>query len=124
MTATTATYEITKTPLAAEQYRTTIEITETTNELDIELFVFSVEGDVYVSVATRYDLETYPLTKDEAINAGLPYYRGGAVARDYPTVEGAEAFIAQTISRINYLCLSIDRVAQPFTGTSTGTVPA
>lgn len=124
MTDTTATYTVTRTPLAAESYRTLIEVTATTNGLDVELFVFETQGDVFVSVATRYTLESAPADKQTAIDDGNPYYRAASVQRDYPSVQSAEAFVAATISRIEYLCKSIDLVAMPFTGTDTGTVPA
>jgi hypothetical protein len=123
MPPTTVTYEVTKEPLGAEQYRTTVEITETTNALDIELFVFETSSDAYVSVATRYTLESTPNSKAQAETDGNPYYRGAIVLKDHPTVEAADAYLTATLSRIQYLCLSIDRVAMPFTGTETGTVP-
>lgn len=123
MTDTTATYVVSKTPLGAQQYRAVIEVTETTNALDIELFVFETASDAFVSVATRYALEAYPNTKQQAIDDGTPYYRGATVLRDYPTVEGVEAFVRAAIERISYLCLSIDRIAMPFTATDTGIAP-
>lgn len=123
MTATTADFAITRTPLGAEQYRVVISITGTTNALDSELFVFETSSDAYVSVATRYTLETAPVGKQAAIDAGSAYYRGAQVLRDSTSVEAADVFVQATIARISYLCLSIDRTAQPFTGTDVGTAP-
>ncbi len=123
MTATTATYSVSKTPLGAEQYRVVIEITGTTNALDLELFVFETSSDAYVSVATRYTLELMPNDKQDAIDDGDPYYRGTTVLRDFRSVESADTFINETIGRISHLCVSLDRAAAPFAGTEVGTAP-
>lgn len=123
MPPTTVTYLVTRSAPGAESYRAVIEITGTTNDLDRELFVFETYGGLYVSVATRMTLEQVPRTQQEAADLHYPYFRGTTVQRDYPNVEGADAFIAQTLTRLTALCKSIDKVAMPFGGTEAGTLP-
>lgn len=120
---TTATYVVTTTAIGAEKYRAVIEITDTTNALDRELFVFDTIGGAFASVATRYTLETAPIGQQAAIDGQAPYFRESSVLREFSSVEGAEAFVEQSLARLGALCRSIDKVAFPFGGSMTGTVP-
>jgi len=123
VTATTVNYNVSRTAIGAEQYRAVIEITSTTNGLELELFVFDTATDAFVCVATPYQLEVIPNNKPDAITGGDLYYRGSTVLRDFTGTYGAQQFIEGTVQRISYLCVAIDRAAFPYTGTTTGEAP-
>ncbi len=102
-------------------YRVQVDIIDITN-IDFDVLVFDTEHDTFSRVATVYDLETYPASKEEAARRSIDYYRGRGAQVDYYTLRDATGFEAITRSRLKLLAVSYSSVVDAFSGTSYATV--
>lgn len=69
-----------------------------------ELFVYDVSEDRFDHVATVYDLNTYPTSRDGAVNAGVVFYRRATMEACYSTQAIAQAaadHVKDRLQRVN-----------------------
>lgn len=92
--------------------------------VELQLFVYTVEPDVFSHVATPYDLEQYPDNKADAISEGLTHYRRVDATKTFERLDVAEDFISGMQSRVRWLANVLDRIRETFTGEQTTTYTA
>ena len=123
---TTITLKLTRTIIAGDAgdaYRVLAEIVATEG-VPLTLFVNTVEPDAYSHIATMTDLQSWPESREEAINLGLDYYRRLDARRDFTTVTDALHFIRVVREQLNYLATTNDDLATEFVGTDTTVIPS
>ena len=67
------------------------------------VFVFKVVNDAFDHYASPVDIERYPTNKDDAIAAGLVFYRRASVERDWDSVHAMNSDLFITVERIQGL---------------------
>jgi len=72
-------------------------------DIDFDVFVFNVLDDGFSHIATVYDLETWPTTKDAALEAGLQSYRGRGVELNFSSPLEATTFETNATYRLRVL---------------------
>lgn len=92
--------------------------------IELQLFVYEVETDVFSHVATPRDIDQFPNNKADALAEGTTHYRGLSVMKDFERLDVAEDFIAAVQSRIQWLANAYDRIQDVFTGEQTITYTA
>lgn len=81
-------------------YTVEIEVTQAEG-IPAELFVFDTSSDEFSSVALVGDLQSWPATKESAIQLGLDFYRSATLQRIFLDKEKAAAFSADVQRRLN-----------------------
>ena len=71
--------------------------------IDINVLVFDEEHTTFSHVASVYDMESYPADRAQAHAAGLQFFRGRGVSREFTTMAEAVYFENITESRLNIL---------------------
>ena len=98
------------------------DVIESAQGIDKELFVYRIGAteadDVYVRVATVYDLLTYPKTRAAALAAAPPLalYRKDEVIKTFDNAVTAGDFALNIKSRLYAVCTAYQRRAQEFLG--------
>lgn len=92
------------------------------HEIPQKVFVFNVETGEFDHVATVWDLQSYPFTKDEAILEHIPYYLASECSREYPDIQSALDFTSYVYSRIEWLVRDYKDATGVFTGVLTHSV--
>ena len=87
--------------------------------VDRNIFVFNAETDDFEHVATPWDLDNTPTSKQTALDTGVDYYRLSEVTKDNDTVDDASTFASYTLERISALARAYESVATEFAGTDT-----
>lgn len=103
-----------------ESFETRINVTDSSN-IGMDVFVFDTETAAFSHVATVFDYETYPATRDSASAMNLPFYRGRSILRTDSRLVKAEEFETLTKSRITILCRQWDIVRSDFATAETVT---
>ncbi len=121
---TTVSIEISENPSIPSENLYAVElIAINSTGIELEVFVFDVEYDKFVSVATPYDMRAWPVSKAPAAAAGLNFYRARGVLRTFPNVEDATAFQTGSRQRITMLVNAWQTVVDSFSTPDTYTVP-
>ena len=103
-----------------DTYKVSAEVIETTN-IPPEVFVFDVEHETFSHVATVFDLESFPESKEDAIAAELGFYRSQSVTREFSDVALATFFEDVTRNRLKTLADHWNTVQEEFIGEETVT---
>lgn len=111
----TATFSKTTT---SEGFQTYVEIINAVG-IGMDVLVFKVEDDSFSHVATVFDYETYPASKDAAAAMNLVYYRSRALTRIDSAIVGAAEFETITRGRLKSLAVAWDDAANDFEGSET-----
>jgi hypothetical protein len=85
----------------------------------LALFVNDVDPDDYSRIASLYDLNAYPESRNEAINLGLDYYRRPDATQDYDSLEDALHFAAVVKQQLGYLAMTVAEAQDAFPGSET-----
>ena len=120
MTVTIKTYITRETP-SENLFRVNVSIIDATN-IDIHVLVFDVEHNVFSHVATVYDMESYPADRSQAHTAGLQFYRGIGVTKEFYTVAEAIYFENVTKQRLQILSTSWEQRISEFSGSEYVTI--
>jgi hypothetical protein len=78
------------------------------NGIPTELFVFDTSSDAFSSVALLWDIESWPPSKDEAVQKQLDFYRGNSCERTFTNKEKAAAFAADLQRRLQAVRIDWD----------------
>ena len=89
--------------------------------IDRNVFVFNTETEEFEHVATPWDMENTPGTRQEAILGDINYYRLSAVVKDFELVTVASEFAAYTLGRLSALAREYEIVGETFEGSGTYT---
>lgn len=95
-------YEITRSLPASGVYAVEFRVTSADN-IERELFVFDTQYQAFVGVATVYGMNNYLPSRDQAIAAGLDFFRAIGVVRTFTTIADADSFVSVTRSRLEAL---------------------
>lgn len=95
-------YEIKEEIAGTEQYPVRVEVLDA-QYIESAIFVFDVEHQAFIGVATPFDMITYPATREAAQEANLDYFRASGVLRTFDTISSATDFSTITASRIESL---------------------
>ena len=87
-------------------------------QIDPEIFVLSTEDDSFNHVATVWDMQTYPNTKQEAQATGSPFYRVTQAVVDYENENTAVSAASYTLARVDALAREYQVVNEGFLGTT------
>jgi hypothetical protein len=87
---------------AENRYVVNVSIIDAIN-IDINVLMFDEEHNTFSHVATVYDMETYPVSRAAAHDAGLQFYRARGVSREFTTVAEAVYFENVTETRLKQL---------------------
>lgn len=87
--------------------------------IDRNIFVFNTETEVFEHVATPWDIDNRPISRDQAILDDSNYYRLAAATKDHSTVDEATEFAAYTLSRISSLAQDYELTSSTFEGSAT-----
>jgi hypothetical protein len=90
-----------------------------TEGLPLQLFVNRVEPDAYSHIATVTDIQDYPADRNEAINAGLDFYRRPDATKTYSQVGDANHFAHVVREQLTYLVSAYSSVEAEFAGQDT-----
>lgn len=88
-------------------------------DIDRSIFVFDVATQVFDHVAYPYDMENYPDNRNDALTAGIDYYRLDSARVSYgddPSIATDAA--AFTLVRVDRLAKQYEDVIQDFEGSS------
>jgi hypothetical protein len=116
-------YQIEKSNPSSDVYRVSFEVIDVQN-IPAAIFVFDAEHDEFLHVASTYDINNWPASREEALAANKIFYRRNAVVRDLSSVGSATYFDTVTRSRILVLVKSWNKNIEFFTGTDTILVSA
>jgi hypothetical protein len=100
---------------APEVYRVRTRVTYVVG-IDPNVFVYATEENTFSHVAFPYDMETYPSTRQAALDAGLGYHRQQEAVKDYGDVTTAIDAAAYVLSRLDTLALTMVRADTEFVG--------
>jgi len=98
------------------QYRVKFTVIEAIG-ITPDVFVYDTEHNVFLNVASVYDMESYPADRATAQTAGLRVYRASAVERTYQTVRGATGFEIITRNRLKILVTEWNSISATYPGT-------
>jgi len=88
--------------------------------IEMDVFVFDVETQYYSRVATIYDMHSYPVQEQAAIDAGLSYYRHRMFEASFASAAEATYFTNVVQSRLQTLVADTENISVAFvTGTQT-----
>jgi hypothetical protein len=102
-------------------YKVKTEVTEHT-DIEAEIFVFSTETQNFEHVATVWDMEHYPKTREEALEAHQNYYRLDEATVGYETQVTALEFAEYTVERVQFLVTDYSKAITDFEGEFTYTL--
>jgi len=111
----------TKTVEAGPVYRVLNQVTYAEN-IPSQIFVHDTETEEFVHVATVWDLQTYPFTRDEAISGLIPYYLAAQCTKDYSDIQSALDFTAHVYSRVEWLVRDYETANDVFEGVLTHSI--
>jgi len=113
----TVTIEIkqTNTVIEGPLYQVDTEVLRAEN-IEAEIFVLSTEDDSFNHVATTWDMQTYPNTKQQAQAEGSPFYRVTQAVVPYDTVDTAVTAASYTLVRVDSLVRDYQTVNDDFIG--------
>lgn len=109
-----------RTVLEGPAYQVDTDVVRTQN-IDQNIFVFNTTTDAFEYVATAFDMQTYPNTKNQAELDGKAYYRGKQAVVQYDDESVATEAAAYTLARTQHLAREYQTVSQDFVGTITRT---
>ena len=89
--------------------------------IDRNVFVFNTTTEEFEHVATTWDMEHLPKSKDDAALAGDGFYRLPSVTKDFDTVMTATEFAIYTRGRVAALVREYEAVSTTFEGSGTYT---
>lgn len=92
-------------------------------DIELDIFVFATDSQRFVSVATPYDMMTWPSSRAQAQSQGKKHFRARGVLRPNPTPDLAENFEAVTKSRVSMLQAQWQQVSTTYPSTEIVTVP-
>jgi hypothetical protein len=58
----------------------------------LALFVYDVPDDTFSHIASIIDIESYPESRNDALSAGLEFYRRPDVQKDFQSLSDATSF--------------------------------
>lgn len=87
-----------------------------------EIFVMDVTTDLFSHVATVWDLQVYPNTKDLALLDGVGYYRVSSCVKDFEDLQTGTTFKTYTKSRVEWLVSTYDDANNVFEGVDSYTI--
>ncbi len=87
--------------------------------IDRNIFVFDTATEVFEHVASPWDLENLPTSRQEALNLGIDHYRLEKVTRDGDYVDEALDYATYVLARIASLTQAYELVVDQFTGSAT-----
>jgi hypothetical protein len=85
------------------------------------IFVFNTETQVFEHVATPWDMENVPNSRDEALTDASAFYRLPEVTRDFDVVATAIEYALYTRSRVEQLARDYGLTDDLFVGSGTHT---
>lgn len=92
-------------------------VTTYTRGIDKNTYVFNTETQVFEHVASVFDMENYPNSRDTAIQDGAPYYRNYSVTVDYESETLAADAAVYTRQRLQTLANQYTVMSDGFVGT-------
>lgn len=98
-------------------YKVTVDIIDVVN-IDFDVLVFRSEDDTFSHVASVFDLETYPVTKDPTCS----FYRGRGAEVTFDNLRDATSFETVTQNRLKFLAVSWNTILCDFQGKDTVTL--
>lgn len=116
------TCEYTKSIAGPKEYLVEAKVIDATG-IELDIFVFATESDRFVSVATPYDMQAWPVGRAAALAAGKMHFRARGVLRSNLTVASAEYFLSVTQSRVRMLQSAWTAVVDQYPSTEIITVP-
>jgi len=114
MTVSIKTY-VERTLPAENQYRVKFTVIEAIN-ITADVFVYDTEHNVFLNVASVYDMESYPASRATSQTQGLRVYRASAVEKTYDTVRGATGFEIITRNRLKILATEWAAISATYPG--------
>jgi hypothetical protein len=111
----------TKTIEEGPVYRVLNQVTYAQN-IPPQIFVINMETDVFEHVATVWDLQNYPFTRQEAIDNLIPYYLASECVKDYTDIQTALEFTAHVYARVEWLLRDYEEANDVFEGVLTHTL--
>lgn len=87
-----------------------------------QVYVFSVDDDLYNRIATVDDMLTLSTSRADAIAAGDGYYRLSEVTRSFMSLSDADSFAIAITDRLKLLAVDYEAATEAFIGTTTETI--
>lgn len=122
MTDVSITYDVTRDIPQSGLYSVTFTVTSATG-IDLEIFEHDVTYLAFIGVCRPYAMRTFPRTKEEAVAAGLDFFRARGTTRMFATIDLAEEFVTVTKQRIALLQTEWSTYVNDFPAAETVTVP-
>jgi len=122
MPTPTITVEYTKAIAGPDQYVVEAKVIDATH-IELDIFVFNVESQRYVNVATPYDMQRWPASRAQALEQGLTQFRARGVVHTEATPQLADYFLDVTKSRITTLQSEWELILGAFPGSDIVLVP-
>ncbi len=87
--------------------------------IDRRIFVFVTDTETFAHVASPWDLENIPASREAALSLGIDYYRLEEVTRDGDEIEEALDYATYTLARISSLTQAYELAVDQFAGAAT-----
>lgn len=102
-------------------YRVVNEVTYAEN-IPREVFVMNAETQLFSHVATVWDFQAYPDTRDQALLDSVGYYRADSCTKDFDTLQTATSFKSYTKGRVEWVVADYDEANNVFEGVDDYTI--
>ncbi len=93
-------------------------IVEYVHDVQDAIFVHRTETEVFEYVATVWDMDNLPNTREKALEDGVHFYRSKVAIKSYASIETAEEFALYTRARIGNLISAYSTASGEYPGTA------